>query len=52
MVSETLVEFENHQIVSIGLNSGILDSRGIVEYDLTQVNRDKPVQSAASENEG
>jgi hypothetical protein len=37
---------ENDQIVSVGLNSRILDSRGVVEYDLTQVNRDKPVQSA------
>lgn len=32
--------------VNVGLNSGILDSRGVVEYDLTQLNRGKRVRYA------
>jgi hypothetical protein len=39
-------EVLNDLAVGVGLNSGILDARGVVEYDLTQLNRDLRVQSA------
>lgn len=39
-------EIENEQTVTVGLNSGILDMRGVIEYDLTQLPRRKPIQSA------
>jgi hypothetical protein len=39
-------EVSHDLVVSVGLNSQLVDSRGIIEYDLTQIDRRKRVLSA------